>query len=99
MYKIVDTKVELVNGLYKNRIYCPVGLNVDRKKYKISLTFLAHLKIITFKNNDALFRSFYIYAKFVSKEDYFNAKVKTKQSVLVNVRNKYKLEIKITNNA
>jgi len=54
MYKIVNTYVEQVNSLYKNRIYSPVGLNVDRSYNKISLTFLAHLTIDSFKNNDAL---------------------------------------------
>jgi len=39
MYKIVDTKVVQVNGLYKNGVYCPLGLNVDRGYNKINLGF------------------------------------------------------------
>ena len=54
MYKIVNTQVEQVYGLYRNRKYCSGGLNVDKDSNKISLTFFAHLKIITFKNNDTL---------------------------------------------
>jgi len=36
MYKTVDTQVEQVNGLYKNRISCIVGLDVDKESNKIS---------------------------------------------------------------
>jgi len=39
MFKIVNTQVEQVNGLYKNIIYCPVGPNIDREYNKISLAF------------------------------------------------------------
>jgi len=39
MYKIVNTQVEQVNGLYKNRIYCLVGPNIDREYNKMSLAF------------------------------------------------------------
>jgi len=39
MYKIVNTQVEQVNGLYKNITFCQVGPNIDREYNKISFAF------------------------------------------------------------
>ena len=36
MYKIVNTQVGQRNGLYENRIYFQVGLNVEKEYNKIS---------------------------------------------------------------